>query len=250
MRIFEEYLRGRGLYAIAEGLTRDSTPSPSAHDPARNPHRDTRAWAKSAVRAILTNPRYTGRQVWNRQHKHEALLDIDDVSLGYTTALRWNSRDKWIVSEKVVHTPLVDDETFARVQDVLTSRTRPAQQHGVKRTRNAYVLRGAITCGVCHRKMVGHWAHEQAYYRCRYPSDYALADRVQHPRNVYVQESRLIKPLDDWLAKLFAPHRVEDTVDRMAKSAADGSPPTQDAGTAARATIAMRRQARHLPNGA
>lgn len=42
------------------------------------------------------------------------LLDIDDVSLGYTTALRWNSRDKWIVSEKVVHTPLVDDETFAR----------------------------------------------------------------------------------------------------------------------------------------
>ncbi|WP_406479643.1 recombinase family protein [Streptomyces sp. NBC_01615] len=60
-RIFTEYLRGLGIFAIAEGLTRDQIPSPSAHDPARNPHRDTRAWSKSAVRAILTNPRYTGR---------------------------------------------------------------------------------------------------------------------------------------------------------------------------------------------
>ncbi|MFE6688569.1 recombinase family protein [Streptomyces sp. NPDC057743] len=44
-------------------MTRDGNPSPSAHDRARNPHRDARAWAKSAVRAILTNPRYTGRQI-------------------------------------------------------------------------------------------------------------------------------------------------------------------------------------------
>ena len=33
-RIFAEYLAGAGLYAIAEGLTRDRVPSPSAHDPA------------------------------------------------------------------------------------------------------------------------------------------------------------------------------------------------------------------------
>src|SRR5579884_3566703 len=44
-RIFDEYAAGRGLYAIAEGLTRDGIPSPSAHDPARNRHRDTRAWS-------------------------------------------------------------------------------------------------------------------------------------------------------------------------------------------------------------
>jgi DNA invertase Pin-like site-specific DNA recombinase len=34
-RIFAEFLAGRGIFAIAEGLTRDGIPSPSAHDPAR-----------------------------------------------------------------------------------------------------------------------------------------------------------------------------------------------------------------------
>jgi len=60
-RIFSEFLAERGLFTIAEGLTRDGIPSPSAHDRARNSHRSGVASSKSAVRAILTNPRYTGR---------------------------------------------------------------------------------------------------------------------------------------------------------------------------------------------
>jgi recombinase len=32
-----------------------------------------------AVRAILMNPRYTGRQVWNRQRKDEVLIDVHDT---------------------------------------------------------------------------------------------------------------------------------------------------------------------------
>src|SRR5712691_5675897 len=60
-RIFAEYLAGRGLFAIAEALTRDAIPSPSQHDAARHTHRTGEGWAKSAVRAILRNPRYTGR---------------------------------------------------------------------------------------------------------------------------------------------------------------------------------------------
>jgi site-specific DNA recombinase len=68
-RIFAEYLAGRGLSAIAEGLTRDRIPSPSQQDRARNRHRTGEGWSKSAVRTILCNPRYTGRQVWNKQRK-------------------------------------------------------------------------------------------------------------------------------------------------------------------------------------
>ncbi len=81
-RIFAEYLAGRGLFAIAEALTRDQVPSPSQHDPARNPHRTGQGWAKSAVRVILRNPRYTGREVWNKQRKDEFLLDVEDVARG------------------------------------------------------------------------------------------------------------------------------------------------------------------------
>ncbi|WP_368860582.1 recombinase family protein [Streptomyces sp. RK75] len=223
VHIFTEFLRGYGTFAIAEGLTRDGIPSPSAHDPGRNPHRDTRAWAKNAVRAILGNPRYTGRQVWNRQKKHETLLDITDVSLGYTTKMRWNTQDKWIISKEIVHTPLIDDDTFAHTQDVLRARVRSGPAPGVKRTRNTYLLRGALQCGVCARTMQGHWSHHQAYYRCRFPEQYALANRISHPRNVYLREAWLIRPLDDWLAKIFSPHRLDETVDLMA-AAAQGPP--------------------------
>jgi hypothetical protein len=56
-RIFDECIHGSGIFAIAEGLSRDGNPSPSAHDPERNPHRRSSngAWGKSAVKAILGN---------------------------------------------------------------------------------------------------------------------------------------------------------------------------------------------------
>src|SRR5215469_11769060 len=69
VRSFSEFGAGSGLYAIAEGLTRDGIPSPSAHDPGRNSHRSGIAWSKFAVRAILANPRYTGHQVWSARTK-------------------------------------------------------------------------------------------------------------------------------------------------------------------------------------
>ncbi len=34
-RIFSEFIAGHGFYAIAEDLTRDGIPSPSAYDPKR-----------------------------------------------------------------------------------------------------------------------------------------------------------------------------------------------------------------------
>ncbi|MER6047753.1 recombinase family protein [Streptomyces sp. NPDC001793] len=116
VRIFTEYLRGRGYYAIAEGLTCDGIPCPSAHDRTRNRHRDGHAWPKGAVRAILANPRYTGHEVWNKQRKDEVLLDIDDVPLGHRTKLTWNSPEQWIWSAQPVHEPLISKDTFNRAR--------------------------------------------------------------------------------------------------------------------------------------
>ena len=65
---------------------------PSAHDRARNRYRRGLAWSKSAVRAILADPRYAGRQVWSRQRKDEVLLDVHDVALGHTTVMRCNDQ--------------------------------------------------------------------------------------------------------------------------------------------------------------
>jgi hypothetical protein len=46
------------------------------------------------VRAILRNPRYTGRQVWNRRRREEVLIDVNDVALGHETQTTWDERDR------------------------------------------------------------------------------------------------------------------------------------------------------------
>ena len=48
----------------------------SRDDRARNSHRHTQVWETTAVRAILRNPRYTGREVWNRARTDQVLIDV------------------------------------------------------------------------------------------------------------------------------------------------------------------------------
>ncbi|MFD2357294.1 recombinase family protein [Nonomuraea ferruginea] len=197
--IFAAFLDGYGLFAIAERLTHSGIPCPSAHDPGRNRHRSGIAWSKSAIRAILTNPRYTGHQVWNRQRKDEVLIDVDDVGLGHTTKLRWNSKHEWVWSETVVHPPIVSKGDFDAVQATLTGRGDRHTDKTRKRTPKPYQLRGLLYCGVCDRRMQGQWVNDAPYYRCRFPEEYALANRVMHPRNVYLREDRVVPRLDRWL---------------------------------------------------
>ncbi|WP_446214600.1 hypothetical protein [Micromonospora sp. IBSANI012] len=64
--------------------------------------------------------------------------------------------------------------------------------------------------------MQGQYNHGDAYYRCRFPQEYVLANQVAHPRNVYLREDPLTDPLDAWLASAFAPHRIEQTITAMA----------------------------------
>jgi site-specific DNA recombinase len=222
-RIFAEFLAGLGIYAVAERLTAEGIPCPSAQDPDRNRHRCGIALSKFAIRTILTNPRYTGRQVWNRQRKDEVLLDVHDVALGHTTKMRWNDQGKWIYSEEIAHPPIIDDDTFRRAQELLTARRGIQGPHKPHRSKHAYALRGLLFCGVCGRRMQGHWANAAPYYRCRFPSEYALANRLQHPLNVTLRQDVLLGPLDAWLATKFDPRHLPVTIDELA--AAVGEPP-------------------------
>jgi site-specific DNA recombinase len=223
-RIFAEFLAGHGFYAIAEGLTRDGIPSPSAHDPERNKHRSGIAWNKFAVRSILINPRYTGHQVWNKQRKDEVLIDVEDVALGHTTKLRWNDTGKWLWSEKIVQPPIIDRETFDQVQAIVAGRAHAPAQHKPHRAKRPYALRGCLWCALCGRRMQSHWAHDTAYYRCRFAAEYALANHVDHPLSVTVREDAVIGRVDRWLAREFAPHRLTQTIRDLA--AAQHAEPT------------------------
>jgi len=59
-------LAGHSLARITRALNDAAIPCQSAADPQRNSHRSGTAWTLNTVGAILSNPRYTGRQVWNR----------------------------------------------------------------------------------------------------------------------------------------------------------------------------------------
>ncbi|MFC4912296.1 recombinase family protein [Actinomadura gamaensis] len=218
VRIFIEFLAGRGLFAIAEGLTHDGVPCPSAYDPARNRHRCGVAWSKGAVRAILTNPRYTGRQVWNRQRKDEVLLDLNDVTLGHVTKMRWNEIGEWVVSDKIVQTPIIDDTTFRRAQELLKARGKSACVHKPHRSKHTYVFKGRVYCGLCHRKMQSQWINKAPYYRCKFAEEYAIANKIDHPRNVYLREDAILGHIDDWLTTAFAPDNLAATIEALASA--------------------------------
>jgi hypothetical protein len=81
--MFAQRLAGHSAARIARALNEAGIPCPSAADPGRNPHRSGARWTLRTVSTILSNPRYTGRQVWNRQRTDKDLADPADVSPGH-----------------------------------------------------------------------------------------------------------------------------------------------------------------------
>ncbi|MEV4824627.1 recombinase zinc beta ribbon domain-containing protein [Micromonospora sp. NPDC049274] len=83
--------------------------------------------------------------------------------------MRWNPRDKWVISKGITHPPIIDETTFEQAQTLLARHRLgldiPQRQH---RARNPYVFRGLIYCAACNRRMQGQYNHGAAYYRCRF----------------------------------------------------------------------------------
>jgi hypothetical protein len=75
----------------------------------------------------------------------------------------------------------VEDLEAARVIEADAGRARQASHETRERVTRPYVLRGRLYCGFCDRRMQGQYNHGVAYYRCRYPKEYALAAHVRHP---------------------------------------------------------------------
>jgi site-specific DNA recombinase len=121
--MFAQRLAGHSLARITRALNDAAIPCPSAADPQRNPHRSGAAWTLFAVRAILANPRYTGRQVWNRQPTSHELIDPANTGLGHRQVQRWGLPDGWVISTRPAHPALVSEEDFIAVQGIRATAT-------------------------------------------------------------------------------------------------------------------------------
>jgi site-specific DNA recombinase len=119
----------------------------------------------------------------------------------------------------MAHPQIITEDDFELAQATLAGRGSKTQHKQHRRPRQ-YALRGVMVCGLCGRRMSGKWNNDQAYYLCRYPTEYALANRITHPKNVYLREADVLGQVDDWFAEIFAPANLDATLDTLTRQAA------------------------------
>src|SRR5215831_18285872 len=120
--MFAQRLARHNLARITRALNDAGIPCPSAADPKRNPHRTGRAWTLGTVAAILANPRYTGRQVWNRQRTDHDLIDPANTGLGHRQVQRWNLSVGWVISARPAHPAIVSEADYIAAQEASAPR--------------------------------------------------------------------------------------------------------------------------------
>jgi DNA invertase Pin-like site-specific DNA recombinase len=187
--IFQQRATGRSVAGIARELNDRSIPCPSRADRDRNQHRTKHEWIVRTVVGILENPRYTGRQVWNR---HGAST-TGPAHHGVPT--RPPAAQGWAKSDKVTHAALVDEATFLTIQGMRAA--RPTQDGGTRK----YILTGLVQCQVCGRRLDSHWVNGRPGYRCRHGHTSARNRPPELAKNVYVREDHLLNELRVRLAE-------------------------------------------------
>jgi len=187
--IFAQRLAGHSVARITRALNDAGIPCPSAADPRRNRHRSGAAWKANTVAAILGNPRYTGRQVWNRQRTDLDLVDPANTGLGHRVVQRWNLPEGWVISARPAHPALVSEADFIAAQGASSPRgpAGPATRR--------YLLAGLLRCGTCGRRLESAWSNHRPAYRCRHGYSSAARPNLDRPKNVYVREDRVLPHL-------------------------------------------------------
>jgi site-specific DNA recombinase len=194
--MFAQRLAGHSTARIARALNEAEVPCPSAADPDRNPHRPGTAWTLGAVTSVLGNPRYTGRQVWNRQRTDAELADPADIALGHRQVQRWNLPGGWVISARPAHPALVSAADFIAAQAINAARGPvPRRDPAAAEVQRRYLMAGLLTCGTCGRRMESTWSNGKPAYRCRHGHTSAARPDPVRPKNAYVREEIVLAQL-------------------------------------------------------
>ena len=119
------------------------------------PHRSS-AFSRNSVAAILRNPTYIGKVVWD-QRTH--LKKSGKGSQKHVTIR--NPREKWTVTDGL-HPPIVEQALYDKVQDIMAGRYRPAYQDGTTKS----PLAGLVFCANCGGHMQRMTFRGTAYLVC------------------------------------------------------------------------------------
>lgn len=179
--MFELYAQGYGSYTIASHVNALGA----------KPHR-SQEFNRSSVAKILNNPTYVGKVVWN-QKKH-----IKKGAKGNPKHITiYQPKEKWTITDGL-HPPIVEQELYDRVQEILAGRYRPKQNDGT--VRNPLV--GLIRCANCGGNMQRMVMKGDPYLLCTRPGCCASA-------KFSFVEDRVLAYLEDALARLSLDHKAE-----------------------------------------
>ena len=133
-RMFCMAASGQSCNSIATQFNMENVITPSKYKGVKLSHQRTVTgmWSSSRIGEMLRNEMYIGNMVQGRLIK---------PSYKSNKCLK-QPRDKWIVVENT-HEPIIDEETFYKVQQMLDSR-----KHTRERKYN-YLLKGIIYCHEC-----------------------------------------------------------------------------------------------------
>ena len=152
-------------------------------------------WRAGLIRNMVTNSVYKGQLSYGRRTK---------------------KRDREVIIGSIEG--LVSPALWQAAQDTFAANRRCA-----KNTRRVYLLRGAMTCGICGLTYVGSWSKEFGWYRC----GGQLNERGPIPgkcRGVSIRTDRIEPAIwDEVEAWLRNPGEVLDALDGSAEREAQGA---------------------------
>ena len=157
-RIFKEFLSGKSMYKIAEGLNRDGIDTPGVYiamqvgsEKQLARYREKKPlWNNVAIGRILGNEQYTGTMIYSR-------FKIENVGDKHAKAL---PEDEWKRVENC-HEAIISKEKFDKVQDILNNYVTRTNRKG-----NLDTLSGFLKCGDCKGQMHLKKGKSKSYYYC------------------------------------------------------------------------------------
>lgn len=145
--IFQWRKEGMGIGQIVRKLNEKGIPGPVLYYyikgyAQKEPVGAGRLWKEPGVRRILGNPVYVGHMVQGRTRK----------SLSRGIPKENIPSDEWIVVEHT-HAPIVDQETFTRVQEIAEECCRQSRAMSGRHGTAENIFKGLLVCSECGGKM-------------------------------------------------------------------------------------------------
>ncbi len=218
--IFSQFLEGVGKNTIAKRLNDKEIVCPSVYKQQQGLNyknykklSSTNSWTYSTIQRILKNRVYCGDLV---QHK-------TNHSIFNETGTTQYEPDEWVLAEDC-HEPIIDKETFNKVQERLKTATRD-----IDFTQNISIFAGHIKCAECGRAM----AKIQTKYKGKVSTRYVCRSYksngedkkicTSHSINEDVLKEYIIQKLNEQLKKYKDLEKtLNDRQNKQIKSKASG----------------------------